>query len=140
MDYCNKKRDGTDYSLFNIVNANNIVEKIDHHIWEAIWKAEFKKGEHLTEEENSAIVRHFFDIPIYCVLDNFYSNDADYYPIFATKNVYQKTNERMRFFFTIKDCKHCEYCRNGECVNVESDNYGFSSNKEECDNFVEIEG
>lgn len=127
----------TKYGLYSIVNVANIVEKVDFMIWHKILETEKEKKRNLTEEENIAIVTSYFDLPVLCKI----KREDSYYPVFATKNVYREANERMRFFFCINDCVHCEYYREkkdyNECVNVISNNYGITEALKSCQDFKE---
>ena len=137
MQHCNKEKDDTDYALYSIVNSDNIVQIVDFEIWESIWKAKYKKQQYLTEEETNAIVDKYYNMPVVCTFGDVYDRDAEYYPVYNTCNVYNQTNERMRFFFTIRDCKHCEYCKDDRCVNVMSDHFDYIANRDKCKDFVE---
>ena len=143
----NKNHDGTEYRLDSIVNAKNIIDEVDFNIWQSLWKTKFNKKRELTEEEREDIVMSYFNQPVYVVLEgdicgSYVHNEV--YPVFATKNVYHKRHERMRFFFSINNCKYCEYYRktkySKECVNVISNHYGdLDEEIKECIDFKELE-
>lgn len=123
------------YELGQIVNAYNVLQIIDNNIFKDFYTMEVEKGTYDNKERRKILKEKYYDLPVLYTLDDIY--DGDYKPVTATKNAYHEREEKMRFYFCIDDCEHCQYWNN-ECNNIMSDRYGMTDIINGCHDCKEI--
>lgn len=124
-----------EYDIYSIINSHNVIHTIDKQIFKDFRDIEVEKGGYDEDERHRILEEKYYDIPVLYKIS--YSDD-DYKPIWLTHNAYhQRTITKMRFYFCVDDCEHCQYWRN-ECTNVESDNFGNTDIINGCQDCKEI--
>ena len=121
-----------------LVNAQNIRDMIVAELNKTRNEEEMRKKNYLSEKEQLNIIHELFNRPVFYAIGYW---SEDYKPIWGIKNehknYYNNKGIRMRFFFCIDDCEHCQYWNN-ECNNVVSDRYGKTNIINGCEDCKEM--